>query len=476
MFKKGDIFPKKEDAIRIKLETDWEKMFHSEYIYVKLIDPIKQKYVNIDPLIPLPALISEINGDLLFGEFPKFDFGNEAITDEVKNWIKQYKTFASDWLEAATYTSAMGTNFIYLFRFGDRMFYDFIKSNKVIWEEDILGLTRVLIYEIIEVNNKKNYIDYKVQEHYYEWHDKEKNENGDLKYPSPLLDEGRKHIIENYEMRVDTVSSEEHKVKEIRELTKKATELNFIPIIKICNIKQQGQKTGKSDYQGKKQLFADVDDRFDQVNHILNEHADPWTLIPSGILDQNGNFNRSQGKMIEKAPAGSADNTVDVVTWDGNIESSFKAIDKFVEMIMLTSRISTPIAGLTDRAGGQAESGRALKWKSINTFSMIGRKREYWEEAFRQFFWMAERLDNALKGKNLSENMRTIWQDGLPLDRVEVVDNIVKEKSAGIKSTLSSIMDANEMTEDEAQSELERIQSERQKDADIQASKFRETV
>jgi hypothetical protein len=200
--------------------------------------------------------------------------------------------------------------------------------------------------------------------------------------------------------------------------------------------------------------------------------------------------------MVEKM-GGQGDNDVDIVSWDASLENAFKQIDKLIELTLFTSRISTPISGfnMNTRQGGQVDSGRALKWKSINTFSMITRKRKYWSEAFQKFFMYMNVMDDDFK---LSDDFKMdilwkdglpldrqaideqvvniLWKDGLPLDRQAIVDQVVKEINAGLKSKLEGIKQVNEVDDDMAKKELAQIDVERQTQANIESSKFKVEV
>ena len=102
------------------------------------------------------------------------------------------------------------------------------------------------------------------------------------------------------------------------------TDIDFIPVVKYVNIGMMGLNSGKSDYQGKEQLFAEIDNRVDQINYILQEHADPWTLLPPGVLNEHGQFIRNQGKMIEKGANTKSD--VEIVAWNAQLEAAFQRL------------------------------------------------------------------------------------------------------------------------------------------------------
>ncbi len=471
ILEKGSPFPSELEFKRINQQQVWDDMYNGVYHYIRKIivgnDGATEK--KQDPLVPLPAIISDITSDLLFGEFPSFVFGKDtqALNEKVSDRLKEWKTYMTDVNSAAAYNSCLGTMFWYLFQMNEQTFYKFIKPMNTIWSEDILGLTKVWFFHEIDRSRYDRWIDYHIQEHFYNYDDKT--------YESPILDPGKQHAVIEYEIRVKNDPTRE--IKKVKIVKKEiVTGFDFIPIIKIENIKNLNQKNGKSDYQGKEQLFAEVDNNVDQINHILSEHADPWTFIPPGILNENGQFNRAKGKMIEKAPGAQGNNDVDVIAWDGQLEASFNNIKMMIQMILFTSRISNQIAGFFfDKTGGQAESGRALKWKSVSTNSMIVKKRNTWDESFLEFFTMLFKMDKNFKDDD-SKDQRTLWKDGLPLDNEAVVKHVVTEVNAQLKSKLKAIQQINEVDEKTAQAELDRINAEADTKANRTASTFRTEV
>ena len=456
MLEKGQIFPSDIDESRIRLQNKWEQMYHSEYVYNRVIDPITKKSIKVDPLVPLPAVISEISSDLLFGEFPILEYENEQANELLQKWLDEHKQFETDLLEASAYTSALGTIFLIKYVFGDRVFYEFVSGNKCVWEEDMLGLVKFIMFKEDEVNVKQKWVIYKVHEHYYKYDEKKR---------SPYLDENRTHVVEDYYIKVNSIT---RKIMDVYDKEEVNTGLKNIPVVKVDNIRVMNSLIGKSDYQGKEQLFAEVDNRIDQINYVLQEHAEPWVGMPPGLLDNKGRFNRAYGKMFEKSVS-AGDSDISIAQWNAQLEAAFQSIDTMIRMIFFSSRISPPISGMDQ--GGNVESGRALKWRSINTFAMINRKRKYWDEVLKRFFMFEGEMNREYE-KFRDANLIITWQDGLPMDETEIVENVVKRVNAGLMSHLEAIKEMNEVDDDMAQKELDQINSEKQQKADIEASKF----
>jgi len=465
MIEVGKKFPSDSELLRIGEQNKWEKMFHGTHVYNKIIDSTGIKR-PVDPLVPVPASISEITSDLLFGEFPKFDFGDDTAQGIFEEWFRVNPQITTDLLEAATYASPLGTIFWNIWKYEDVVYYDFLKSNKMIWEEDRFGLTNVKIFEVNEelmekMGKQNKVIIYHIQEHYFGYDESKR---------SPYMDDNRVYIFDEYDIKVTTDNM--RKVKDIFNLESHAFEEKFLPLIKIDNLRQMGIKIGKSDYQGKEQMFAEVDNRIDQINYVLQEHAEPWIGMPQGVQNPSGVFNRALGKMYEKAP-GNADDSVSIANWNAQLESAFKAIETQLFLIFFTSRISAPISGLDK--GGNVESGRALKWKSINTMSMINRKRKYWEEAIKKFFWVLVQTDKNWKNVDL-DSLTIHWQDGLPMDSKEIAESVTMLVQNGLMSKLRGTEITQELPDDKAQEEQDQINSEKQASATINSSQFRVEV
>jgi hypothetical protein len=466
IIEKGKQFPPQSEMGRISKQIQWDKMYLGEHVFNK-ITTSDGTQKDIDPTVPLPQVISDISADLLFGERPLFLMDNPSNQEKIDEWLEDNKEYFTDLLEGANGTSSMGMLFWYLFKMDGKIFYKYIKPQNVIWEKDVLGITKAWIYKLTEVADNKKSAIYHVLELSFKYDEEQ--------YKSPLSDENRRFVTRDLTIKVEIpngTGTGSRKITDIKENEIVKTEWDFMPLIEIDNQRQLGYDIGRSDYQGKEQLFAEIDNRVDQNNYVLEEHADPWLFVPPGVLNNKGKFDKSQGKMVEKMSAGQGDNSVDIISWDANLSNSFKQIEMQIQLVLFTARISNSIAGFFfDRSGGQAESGRAIKQKSVNTNSMIERKRKYWGEGIQKFFEYYNIMSDDLE---LDEGFKmTIkWQDGLPLDKNEIVEGAVKEVNTKLKSRLTAIQEINEVDKEQAEKEQAQIQEEQQAQATIESSKF----
>jgi hypothetical protein len=436
----------------------YEQMYLGAYIHNKIIDTNGNR-VNIQPLIPLPMVASNISSDLLFGEPPVVDTDNETTNTTIADWRKTTK-FDVRMLENAAMLSALGQMWLHVYMLEGKTDFVMRKPQEAVSTESMYGLEKILFYNDITKKMDGSYT-YSIEEHRYEY----RNEV----YASALLDPTRKYVIERYKITVDRLS---YKVKAIYDVQPiENTGLDTITISKVVNMGIAGCSVGLSDYAAKEQMFAEIDNRVDQINYVLQENGDPWIMLPTGVLDQNGAFRRSQGKLIEKGGGGTQENSVDVVQWDASLSAAFEQVKQLIKLLFFTLRISAPIAGIDD-TGGNVESGRALKWKSISTFSMVRRKRVYMEQMFNDMFRFMGILSSEFSGIDPNELTYT-WNDGLPLDSEAEADTAVKLVDSGLMSHKTGIQKVQEIDEGKAQTELEQIGLEKGAAADLDARRFR---
>jgi len=438
----GDVFPTPQDQARIAIQNNYENLLLNKSVgnFRMVSHNGKISKQQIDPMVPLPQTVADISGDLLMGESPRIKLpdSNQKPFDEWK-----FKTnFESRLLEAATYTSAIGTVVSRMFVINGEVFYDFVPANKVIFTKE-LGET-INAKFILSVSQTKNnaFLIYEIQEY-------------DLEITGDVETVNKTVILKHYEIKVRISDT---KIVEITPITEETIPgLDFLPVAIWRNVGIMGAEFGRSDYSGKEQLFAEIDNRIDQNNDVLQENAEPWKAVPPGILNQHGQLNRASmdAKMFEKAPGGQGDNAVDIITWDGSLDASFTQINEMEDLIFFTSRLSNAITGRGK--GGTNDSGRSLKWQSISTIAMMNRKKRYAGDFLKTFVgqWSMLSAVNDLT----KEDVTIEWQDGLPIDETEETATTIAQVNAQLMSKETAVKRLQNLNDEEAKKELERIQA-----------------
>jgi hypothetical protein len=174
------------------------------------------------------------------------------------------------------------------------------------------------------------------------------------------------------------------------------------------------------------------------------------------------------GKMFEQS-AVSQQNQITIATWDASLEAAFKSIDTMIELLLFSTRISPALAGY--QKGGYADSGRALKWRTVQTWSMVKRKQVAWTVFFNRFFTFWKAMDPELKDVDVTR-LIIRWEQGLPFDDEAQTDEIVKLVNAGIMSKLEAIQRAQDLDPDKAQAELDQINAEHVRAVGNEAAAF----
>lgn len=242
-----------------------------------------------------------------------------------------------------------------------------------------------------------------------------------------------------------------------------ATRINESLIVYTPNWKPSDRFFGLSDYYDLDSIFYAINNRFSKIDNILDKHSDPILLVPDGILDKNGKVKKSQLGVVEIKEG--ENNKPEYVVWDASLENAFTQIEHLIEAMFMISETSPDILGM---GKGESDSGRALKLKLLRTIAKVQRKKIYYNYALKDLIYRAQLLGKAwgikIDGKTLQGEAvmpEIVWQDGLPVDEVELLDNEVKKIDAGLSTTVDSIVKIEGIDEDSAKLKAKEIQKEK---------------
>jgi len=229
---------------------------------------------------------------------------------------------------------------------------------------------------------------------------------------------------------------------------------------------------GISDYYDLDSLFYALNNRMSSIDNILDKHSDPILMVPPGVLDEKGNVRKKALGVIE---IGEGDNgKPEYIVWDASLENAFKEIEKIVEFLYLIGEISPDMLGLGE---GISASGRALKFKLMRTIAKVARKKLYYDSMIKETIYTAQLLAKAynlevdgLKLKKEPVKPEIIWQDGLPVDETEQLQNETTAIDAGITSEVDAAMRVYGYDEQTAESKIKKIKDD--KKIDMPATNF----
>lgn len=236
-------------------------------------------------------------------------------------------------------------------------------------------------------------------------------------------------------------------------------------LLHIPNWRTGMRWNGYSDYYDLDALFFAINNRLSMTDNVLDKHTDPILMVPPGVIDpKTGKVKRKDGRVIEMESG--EDGKPEYIVWDASLENAFKQIEKMVQMMWMVSEISPDTLGLGD---GQADSGRALKFKLMRTIAKVNRKKVYYDHAIKEALYVAQLLAKAngakVNGKAVDFEPvmpELVWADGIPADDTEMIDNITKEIDAGILDRKSAAQKMYGIDEKSAQKRIDEVDKEKE--------------
>ncbi len=183
-------------------------------------------------------------------------------------------------------------------------------------------------------------------------------------------------------------------------------------------------------------LQKELSNRISRIGDTLDKHSVPKLILPPGIMQFD---ERLQRWYVEKETLEALEidpemggNLPRYLVWDAQLQAAFSEIDKLLELMMMVSETSPAAIGL--EKNGVAESGRALKYRMVRTLAKMQRKKRYFDHGLKNVLFAAQALEHIFGGGPRPEEVQIDWQDGLPNDDQELIEQAVTGFSAGLMS------------------------------------------
>jgi SPP1 family phage portal protein len=463
MFKNGSVFPNDEHFERIQRYKTNELLFkgkpYQAWSQSKVLTKAQKNILQIS--VNLPSIICKKSADFLFGDGLKVLSGKGDDTREQLAFDRLVETNDLNILnyESALSNAYFGDAFIKV-RYGQeyngmlpieidepRIFIENIDPKTVFPEELEYNKDKLkCIHIAVPVEDEDGTYILSVESH----------------YPNMVLYTSYKATPLHYNILGDIdrwMIQSEIEDKRHYVLTGVPTPL----VVHIPNTGIVGQWEGIDDLTEHHGILDEINNRLAQISDILDKHSDPAMAVPTGLLteDDDGmaSFKVAHDKVFEVM--GKDDVLPQYITWNGQLNEAFTELDKLVELLLTTAEIPTVVLGKGD-SGTSGSSGLAIKWRMNSLLSKINRKRQYYHKGLKTVFYIAQTLETNL---GLADYTVTIpllqFNDGLPKDEMEQA-NIMSIRSGGAKtiSQKTAIMRLNNMTEEQAQKEIDRIKQE----------------
>lgn len=273
------------------------------------------------------------------------------------------------------------------------------------------------------------------------------------------------HNIGSIEQRTYSYDGNSNTIGKQKDIPKiAATGLQDFAIQPLTNITHSGSIYGLDDYTVINSIVAKIMWRLHCADIILDKHSEPSVSGPESALDfdaKTGMYFLNLATYFKR----NSDQDVDVhyITWDGNLESNFKEIEKLLEQLYILSEMGQ--AFMEGGGGGAATSGTALKLRMVSPRIKAARIANMNAAPVKKLISMLAQVNG------ITLNYDTInikWNDGLPVDEVEQVNNLVN--AIGGKAIMSqySALKARGLSDADVEAELEQMAEETARSAPVQ--------
>ncbi|HET6925064.1 MAG TPA: phage portal protein [Candidatus Saccharimonadales bacterium] len=239
------------------------------------------------------------------------------------------------------------------------------------------------------------------------------------------------------------------------------TGIDRILVVHVPNWSDGTAHFGLDDYQDITTLIFALNNRLSLIDNILDKHADPILAVPEGVLDENGNIDRSVLGVYEKSQD---DSKPEYIVWDAKLDASFSEIEKLLEALYMYSETSPSVFGNTSGQTARTESGRALKYRLMRTVAKIQRKQRYYDYAIKEIVYLAELLAqahgllaNGVPFKGQPEVPSIEWPDPIPLDSYEQAQEEELRLASGNQSLRDSIKNVDKLDDEQAVQKMQEI-------------------
>ena len=259
------------------------------------------------------------------------------------------------------------------------------------------------------------------------------------------------------------------------------TNVDDFLVFHIKNVGKVGSIRGVSDYQDIMGLILSLENRISRNEDILDRHGKPILIAPTDTFYQYDPETGKKKKLnkddidvveIERDADGkvSSGDAIKYLTWDAQLEATFKQIDKLIELVLMVAQVAPTLVGLNPR-GGIPESGTALRYRILQTISRKNQKKLYWDKMLKRLFETAILYAKAKNlsfketfiesGTNTLPEIQITWYDGVLKDERELTETEAMKVEKGFSTQVDSIAIVQDMLPAEAEAYKKKIDAEK---------------
>lgn len=211
------------------------------------------------------------------------------------------------------------------------------------------------------------------------------------------------------------------------------TQLDVCPIYRVSNTQTSDRCFGIDDYSSIDSIISELIVRISQISKVLDKFASPSMTGPASSLTYNDTLGRWELKAAEYyVRENDTDPAPEYLTWDANMEASFKQIELLINQLYSISEMGSALFGDLSNSTGNVTSGTALRRLMMSPLAKARRIANSYDNVIKQVISACASIYNTVIEPS---EISITWNDGLPSDPIEEA-NIMDIRTGG-KATIS---------------------------------------
>jgi hypothetical protein len=426
----GAPWPPAGEKKRLEQYAENEKFFLTEHngvwktAFKKLAEKCKKSNYDADTVLNYHQILTKKTADFVCGEPPKIE--TEGNTDQLVEMLDDQKFFAI-LFEGFLDVSMKGNGIL---KFVDK---------------EVSVVSPSCWFPIVDSTNLK-----KIKMHVIAYLTEPDAEGNMTRLYAEI------HTPGSLETRCYEYNHSESKIgAEVQKPVITSTNLEIPAVHALTNLTHSGSIYGLDDYNIINSIVKKIMWRLHCADTILDKHSEPSMSGPESALEYDEKFHTwyvPLGNYFKRAAK--EDPAFEYVTWDGNLESSYKEIELLLNQLYILTEMGQAFA---DAGGGNDSSGTALKLRMVSPRVKAQRLAGINNATVKKIIFALATLN----GIKIDYKTLTIhWCDGLPIDEVEQIEMLTA--ATGQKPVMSqyTALKKRGLSDAEVKEELKQIHDE----------------
>lgn len=426
----GATYPPTSEKKRIERYQLHEQLFLSQHsaawedVFRELGRRLKKSNYKVETVINYQQLLSKKTADFICGEPPVLE--TEGDTDRLQRLLADQR-----------WHTRLYEGFIDVSRYGNGVF-------KLVGKR-LSQVSPLYWFPVVDSSDLKNIVQHVVA------YPITPNKDGEM---TELYIEI--HDVGRVEQRICAFRADNGEIGKIKSQKVEKTNLEDFAVQVLTNVTHSGDLFGIDDYAIINSIVAKIMWRLHCGDNVLDKHSEPSMSGPHSALSWDERFKTyylDLGNYFARNKADDPD--VSYVTWDGNLEASYKELEILFQQLYILTEMGQAFA--EGGGGGEASSGTALKLRMVSPRIKAARLTAINDAAVKQTVALLAKVN----GIPLNyDTLSLAWNDGLPDDEVEEVNTLVT--ATGGKAIMSqySALKQLGLSDEEVEAELEQLRKE----------------